>query len=260
MKSAHVRPHCARTRLGPWWPVVALSLLGAGCAAPDVPVPDRHAASGQKTLRAVHHWDVLADAVATRMADRIRDWPAGEYPIYVKSTDDTRFSQGFRKLLMNHLADRGIVVTTEATAVVQLVIEAQVVQHLQPGSGALEWVPLASGVSVARDGAHFHGAHSFRRPAGDAEDLRAGTAAPAPVRRAPAAPETPVTYPPLGKPERSEVLVTASLESAGRFLAGTADVYSLVHDDALLFLPAEPRLPSPGPAPVAIKTWRVVAP
>lgn len=272
-----------RARRGrlPLWPILGLALLGAGCAGPDVPYPESHAASGQKTLRAVHHWDVLADDIAARMVEKTRDWPAGAHPIYVTAKADTRFNQGFRKLLMNRLADRGVAVTTEPSTV-QLVFEAQVVQHLQPASGALEWTPLASGVSVARDGVHFHGANSLRPAEGgdgkdvDASKMAAGktgsegdvviasgsafgaAVAATQIRKAPVAPEVPVTYPRLGTPSRSEVLVTTALESGGRYLAGTSDVYSIVHDDALLYLPAEPRFP--GPAPASIKTWRVVSP
>ncbi|MDP3229235.1 MAG: hypothetical protein Q8N13_15160 [Acidovorax sp.] len=285
----HIRPHGALPGRWRWWPLLGLAVLGAGCAGLDVPQPGSHAPSTQKTMRAVRHWDVLAQDMATRIAEKTRDWPAGAHPIYVTSRADTRFSQGFRKLLINHLVDQGVTVAIEPTAV-QLVVDAQVVQHLEPATSVLHFVPLASGVSVARDGVHFHGAQSFYPAAnGNAakdSDIKAGAAPAAergvviasgsafgaavaaasavpvppapPIRKAPAAAETPVEYPPLGTPTRSEVLVTASLESGGRYLAGTSDVYSLTHDDALLYLPAEPRLPGP-PTP-SIKTWRVVSP
>jgi hypothetical protein len=285
----HVRSSGAFKRRWLCWPVLGLALLGAGCAGLDVPSADNHLPSGQKTLRAVHHWDVLAQDMATRIAEKTRDWPAGEHPIYVTSKADTRFNQGFRKLLITRLVEQGVTVSTESTAV-HLVFEAQVVQHLQPASSVLHWIPLASGVSVARDGVHYHGANSFSpssrlngdgarkdmdtpamaRPSfegdvvvapGSAFGAAVAAAAampPTPIRKAAAAPDTPVDYPRLGTPSRSEVLVTASLESGGRYLAGTSDVYSLTHDDALLYLPAEPRLP--GPAPASIKTWRVVSP
>lgn len=285
----HVRPHGAPPGRWLWWPLLGLAVLGAGCAGLDVPQPGSHLPSTQKTMRAVHHWDVLAQDMATRIAEKTRDWPAGAHPIYVTSKADTRFTQGFRKLLINRLVDQGVTVSTEPTAV-HLVVEAQVVQHLEPATSVLHFVPLASGVSVARDGVHFHGANSFNpatngSAAKDA-DIKSGAAPAAerdvvvapgsafgaavaavssapvsyapPIRKAPAAAETPVEYPRLGTPTRSEVLVTASLESGGRYLAGTSDVYSLTHDDALLYLPAEPRLPGP-PTP-SIKTWRVVSP
>lgn len=313
MQSDPVAPRCpgrvgvARWRAATAAPLLGLALLGAGCAGLDVPEDSRHAPSSQKTLRAVHHWDVLAQDMASRIADKTRDWPAGQHPIYVASKADTRFNHGFRKLLMARLADLGVTVSTEPTTAVHLVVEAQVVQHLQPQSSVLHWVPLASGVSVARDGVHFHGAHSFSppglsgtlgaaahangvatpaetqgpaQPAAEREVIvasgsafGAAVAAMAPaattstsayepaastIRRAPAAAETPVVYPQPGVPARSEVLVTASLESGGRYLAGTSDVYSLAHADALLYLAPEPRLP--GPPPAALKTWRVVSP
>lgn len=269
----HARSAGAPRRRWLCWPVLGWALLGAGCAVVDGPLASNHPPTGQRTLRAVHHWDVLAQDMATRIAVKTRDWPAGAHPIYVSAKDDTRFSQGFRKLLITRLVEQGVTVSTEPTAV-HLVFEAQVVQHLQPASSVLHWVPLASGVSVARDGVHFHGARSFgpvdpsRSPGSAERDVSVATgsafgasvaAATAPqIRKAPAAPEMSVEYPRLGTPSRSEVLVTASLESGGNYLAGTSDVYSLMHDDALLYLPAEPRWPMPAPA--TLKTWRVVSP
>jgi len=276
------------------------------CAGPDVPRAENHAPTGQKTMRAVHHWEVLADDIAGRIADRTRTWPAGAHPIYVAARSDTRFNQGLRTLLILRLVDRGLTVSSDPSTPVRLVVDAQVVQHLQPASSVLHWVPLASGVSVARDGAHFHGANAYSAPvasgarpealavpvlAPDASPVpvpapsafgailpplpaaavtvtgapgatAANAVAPAPVgaavRRAGPPAETPVVYPRPGVPARSEVLVIASLESGGRYLAGTSDVYSVAHDDALLYLAAEPLLPGPQPTPV--KTWRVVAP
>lgn len=246
-------------------------------------------------MRAVQHWDVLADDIASRIAEKTRDWPPGAHPIYVAARSDARFNQGLRKLLILRLVDRGITVATEPTAAVHLVVDAQVVQHIQPASSALHWMPLASGVSVARDGVHFHGANAYSA-ASVAEGRAAVSAAAAPaevapvpapsafgailpplpgmapaVAQAPATPsvpavrraggatqETPVLYPRPGVPDRSEVLVVVSLESGGRYLAGTSDVYSVAHDDALLYLAPEPLLPGPQPAP--LRNWRVVSP
>ncbi len=243
-------------------------------------------------MRAVQHWDVLADDIASRIADKTREWPPGAHPIYVAARSDARFNQGLRKLLILRLVDRGITVATEPTAAVHLVVDAQVVQHIQPGSSALHWMPLAAGVSVARDGVHFHGANAYSAaPVAEGGAAVAAAAAPAetapvpapsafgailppmPVTAAPAsvvpavaavrraggaAQDTPVLYPRPGVPDRSEVLVVVSLESGGRYLAGTSDVYSVAHDDALLYLAPEPLLPGPQPAP--LKTWRVVSP
>ena len=74
----------------------------------DVPRADSYPATGQKKARAVHHWDVLADDVAARVAGKIAAWPAGEHPIYVTVPDDSSFNQGFLKLLRVRLLDRGV--------------------------------------------------------------------------------------------------------------------------------------------------------
>ena len=250
-------------------PLLGAALLAGGCATVDVPVPEHHAVSTQKTWRAVHHWDVLAEDMAARVADKIRDWPAGEHPIYVALPGDTGFGQGFRKLLIPRLLDHGISVSMEPATAVHLVIEAQVVQHMAAGSSAFSRAPLAAGVSVARDGVHFHGAGLYAQAAaagGVDAQLADSPAADVPAAGAAAVqPRTPgqadrprVAYPRLGRPERSEVLVSASLESGGRYLTGTANVYSLAHDNATLYLSAEP-YPARVP-PSAAKTWQVVAP
>ena len=66
-------PHncSARRRAAPWlalWATAAAVLLVSGCSTLDVPRADNYSATGQKKARAVHHWDVLADDVAGRIA------------------------------------------------------------------------------------------------------------------------------------------------------------------------------------------------
>ncbi len=85
----------------------ALWALLGGCSSLDVPRADNYPATDQKKARAVHHWDVLADDVAGRIAGKISAWPASEYPIYLApSPGDTSFNNGFRKLLITRLLDR----------------------------------------------------------------------------------------------------------------------------------------------------------
>jgi hypothetical protein len=60
-----------------------------------------------------------------------------------------------------------------------------------------------------------------------------------------------------GGPTRTEVLITSTLKSRDRYLAGTADLYYIEGADAVLYQPERP----PAPAPMTpVKTWRVVAP
>ena len=229
----------------------ALAVLLGGCSSLDVPRADNYPATDQKKARAVHHWDVLADDVAGRIAGKISAWPAGEYPIYLApSPGDTSFNNGFRKLLITRLLDRGVVLSTQPTAVT-LTFETQVVQHNARVQtwGPMPWTRLALGVGVARDW------YLFRQGAGS---MLAGVAALGAVTDLT---QYAIDGSAAGGPTRTEVLITTSLESGDRYLASTADVYYVEPDDSSLYktqLPPPP--PPPPPPPTPVKTWRVVAP
>ena len=231
--------------------LIASVIAVSGCSSLDVPRADNYPASNQKKARAVHHWDVLADDVAGRIADKIREWPPGEYPIHVSTVSDASFNQGFRKLLMTRLLDRGVALSTQPAGV-QLVVDAQVVQHpaqtFNLNRASLPLTRLAIGVTVARDLVHAPpAAASVAGTLGAAALLADATSY---LTEGPAA----------GGPTRTEVLITTSLENADRYLARTADVYYIEDADAALYLPKEPAPPSqPAPA-LPVKQWRVVAP
>lgn len=232
-------------------PLLAVaSLLASGCSSLDVPRADNYPASNQKKARAVHHWDVLADDVATRITGKIRDWPAGEHPIYVSASGDTSFNNGFRKLLITRLLDRGVVLTNQPSAVT-LAFETQLVQHPTRVSNSLPmpWTRLALGVGVARDWAQ-------RAPG--AGSIVAGTIA---IGALADAAQYTTDGPAAGGPTRTEVLITTSLESGDRYLARTSDVYYIEQDDAVLYQVQQPPAPPPPPPPpTPVKTWQVVSP
>lgn len=196
----------------------------AGCSAPDVPRVDDYPVTGQKKVQALHHWDVLAEDVAARVAERIATWPQGEHPIHVVAAEHSDFNRGFVKLLQVHLLEHGVALSTVPTAV-EMQVQTQVVQH---GVGAavnrpasLPTTTLGDGIGVLRD---------WQPQYGD---------------------RTVVT----GGPKRTEVLVTTTLTNDNLYLTGTADMYYIEQADAALYVPPPP----PVPAPVA-KTWKVVTP
>ena len=224
--------------------VLGLLVLSAGCSTLDVPRADNYPASGQKKVRAVHHWDVLADDVATRIAFKITEWPPGEHPIYLALPPQGAFNQGFRKLLIARLLEHGVVLSTEPVAV-QLHLDSQIVQHEAAVHNRVDlpYTRLAAGVAVARDIA----VHAQSAASGIGAGLVLGLALDA------AQQHTQGTA--AGGPTRTEVLVTTSLESGGRYLASTADMYYIDRADAMLYLSA----PAPIP-PTPLTTWQVVKP
>lgn len=225
--------------------LLAATLLVGGCGTLDVPRADNYPATDQKKARAVHHWDVLADDVATRVAEKIAAWPAGEHPIYVSAADGSTFNQGFRKLLIVRLLDRGVVLST-TPSMVELAVEAQLVQHqaLVSNSLRLPWTRLGAGIAVARD---WH-LYAQGTASGVASALGLGLAMDMTTLGADGVA--------AGGPTRTEVLITTALKSGDRYLAGSADVYYIEREDAVLYQP--PPLTPPPPTP--IKQWKVVAP
>ena len=230
--------------------LLAAALLAGGCANLDVPRADSYPATGQKKARAVHHWDVLADDVAARVAGKIAAWPAGEHPVYVTVPDDSSFNQGFLKLLRVRLLDRGVAVSAVPTGV-ELEVQTQVVQHLSATPVRLPvplpFTMLATGVGVWRDW-QTHYSDRYLLP-GVATALGVGTGLALDMmqrhNQGAAA----------GGPTRTEVLITTTLKTPDRLLTGTADMYYIEREDAVLYQPPAPVAP---PAPV--KTWRVVTP
>lgn len=225
---------------------LALIMMSA-CTTLDVPRADAYPATGQKKARAVHHWDVLADDVAQRVADKIKDWPAGEHPIYIAKAPDSSFNEGFRKLLITRLLDRGVVLSTESTPVV-LQFDTQLVRHQAPVSNALQlpWTRLVGGVAVARD---------WHRYAQSNASMVGGTLA---VGMLLDVGQLMTQGTASGGPTRTEVLITTSLEGGSRYLARTADMYYIEWEDSLLYEVKAP--PPPPPPPTPVKNWKVVAP
>lgn len=231
---------------------LAAAALLAGCGTLDVPRADNYPATGQKKARAVHHWDVLAGDVAGRVAEKIASWPAGEYPIHVRVADNSSFNQGFLKLLKVHLLNRGVAVSAVPTAV-ELEVQTQLVQHeSEPPRGfpvPMAGTVLGTGVGVWRDWAVHYPGRTLLPGVATALGLGAGVALDmAHLYTQGAA---------AGGPTRTEVLITSTLKSQDRYLAGTADLYYIERADAVLY---QPELPLVAPAPTPVKTWRVVAP
>jgi len=214
---------------------VAAALLG-GCAqvrtddaAADVPQVVPHAPLLQQSTRALQHWNVLAGDVAAHVAARLRDWPAGEYPMQIVAEPGASgFERGLRELLATQLVERGVAVSTEPQEL-RLRVLTQLVQH---HAGA----PL-QGVAAQQ---LEHGVRVWR---GVAQSWEAAGE---------------------GLPMRTEVLVITSLERAGQVLVRTSDMYSVPQADAPLYQNRTPATAAaagtaPGAAQQgALRQWKVV--
>lgn len=222
----------------------AACLLGA-CTSLDVPRAENYPASSQKKARAIHHWDVLADDVAARVANRMAlvGRPGAAVQLVAATGTGSAFQQGFRELLMTRLLDRGVAVATGQGAL-RLEVGTQVVRHaaFAPTSNPAPWTTLAASVAVLRDMAmHHHSAFSgifagvgVAAALDTANHMRHGSAA--------------------GGPTGIEVLVSTALHDDRLYLARTTDIYYIDSADTALFEPPAP------PAARPMHHWKVVGP
>lgn len=218
-------------KLCPMLSLVLGALLSTACATQtlDVPRADNYSVSSQKKARAVHHWDVLAEDVAARVAGKLQSKSLSQ-AIYVVPVADSPFHQGFRKLLINQLLARGVEVATQPGAgSIDLKVDALLVRHNSSAGNSvqLKATSLAAGIAVLRDLSFQHTATAYTliglaAGAGfDAANLSLnGTAS--------------------GGPTRTEVLITTTVESGQRYVASTSDVYYIEREDAGLYKPQEP--------------------
>ncbi|MDD0841086.1 hypothetical protein PSQ40_21085 [Curvibacter sp. HBC61] len=230
-----------------WIPLLLGGALLGGCSTLDVPRADNYPVSSQKKARSVHHWDVLADDVAKRVADKIRSYPMALPPVYLVQAPSGSFNQSFRELLLTRLVNHGAIVSRQPGPLV-LRFETQLIEHGSEvgNSNPLPLVTLSAGVSVTRD--LYNYAHSTTSYVGSA----LGLAALADLGRLAA------DGPAAGGPTRSEVLITTSLEREDTFLARTADVYYIERDDTRLYLPVPDLPPVTPPAAPPTRNWKVV--
>lgn len=91
---------------------VLVSLGVTACARQPVPTATSYAASNQQKMQATHHWDVLAENMATGISSKLSAIP-GNRPVYIAPTNqNTDFGRALHNLLTSHLVQKGVAVTT----------------------------------------------------------------------------------------------------------------------------------------------------
>lgn len=220
------------------------------CKTLDVPLAMGYPASGQQKARAVHHWDLLANDVADRIASQVAVGALEKNTFHLASSTGSTFNRAFGALLLTRLVERGLVMAS-STALENvngsfIRFDVQVVVHESGARNApaLPLTSLAAGVAVLRDSWLHIPSTASGAMAGVATGLLgdlssqmlSGTAS--------------------GGPTRTELLISTSLETGQRFVTRTSDIYYIEPEDIKLFTLPPPPPPPPSPAPS--KNWKVV--
>lgn len=124
------------------WSVAILlfSLLSlAGCIGPTSQVPQvsTYKYSDQQKMQAAHHWDVLADDVATRFTKHLSSTPVFGRALSVSSPPEgfatSPFLHAFEDLLITQMVNHGLDVRRDGKNCLDLQFTVQVVSHNDRG-------------------------------------------------------------------------------------------------------------------------------
>lgn len=218
--------------------LLALAML-TGCAS-QVPVAENYPLTVQRKARAAHHWDVMADDVVNQVlaAQTGRPDLAGRRLFVGEPPHLTPFARAFRNFLITRMVNRGLEVATDPRGAVELTFETQVVKHQserfahRPGTLTL----LAAGLMVAHD--ISLGAFTDSKVLGTLALTQAGEIGLGHLS---------------GGPTKTELLLTTSIASEGRFAMRRSDVYYFEEEDVVHYLPVAPAVVAPSP----VRTWKV---
>lgn len=194
--------------------LVLLAGLNAGCYS-QIPVAQNHPLTFQKKMQAAHHWDVLADDVATRVETAIKARPdLQKMPIHVALPNQSAFAMAFHELLISQLVFRGLQVSVNQEDSLVLNYGVQRVKHHQrfqrPPPGLL--TAVGAGVwaiyELSKLPATFHFAAGAA--AGFLADIAVGTWA---------------------TESDNEVIITTSMEYNNRYVMHTSALYYINDPD-----------------------------
>lgn len=229
--------------------LIALTLAGAGvgCSNLNIPQAENYPASTQQKAKAVHHWNVLADDVANRIATRATG--ASVEAFHLSPSSPSTFNKAFYDLLLTRLVDKGVPMSNAAqlgdTAAAQIRFDVQVVQHRSMAFNMppLPMTTLAVGLAVLRN----IWLNPPTEAAGAAMGIASGAFADFTGNH--------MMGKATGGPTRTELLVSTSVEHEHRIVARTSDIYYIEAEDAVLFTPPPPP-PAPPTAPT--RNWKVI--
>lgn len=203
---------------------VAASLVG--CATSPIPVAENFELTVQKKVRSAGHWELLSRDVIAQTALFLDQSGVGSSTdmFVAEPPNASHFDKAFRQFLITELVQGGKSVRMNADAPVEVSYETLVIRH---NSDRPHFVPGIYTMLTAG----LYAAYGLRNEHLDAK-LVGGLALAA------AADYAASTY--TGGPTHTELILTTTISSGGRYLARKTDVYYIEEDDAYLFARATP--------------------
>jgi hypothetical protein len=110
---------------------IALASL-AGCAPSNylqAPLATTYEHSTQQKMQAAHHWDVLAEDVASRLSTHFTTASVANRAISVVPSENSPFEEGFEDLLITQMVNNGLDIRANGSGNLKLSFDTQVVNH-----------------------------------------------------------------------------------------------------------------------------------
>lgn len=210
------------------WTGVAIVLAGlTACASSPIPVAQNFELTSQYKVRSAGHWDLLARDVATQTLETLqRSGEGAGRPLYVTLPERaSTFDRTFRDLLITKLVRSGRTVTTEPGQSLEVSYQAQVVRHnsQRPHHIPGQMTMITAGLYA------IYGLHHEHR------DVKAAGGLGLAMLADYLASEN------SGGPTHTEMILTTTVASGGRYLARKTDVYYVEEPDIGLFARAPGR-------------------
>ncbi|MDP2433836.1 MAG: hypothetical protein Q8O33_17695 [Pseudomonadota bacterium] len=204
-------------------------LAGGGCSSQSqVPLAASFPHTYQKTVKAAHHWQTIADDTASQAAGKLQQQSITSALRVAPSASNSAFNQAFREFLTTGLVNKGVPVTTEDYAPAEITVDIQVVRQassryaVAPGTFTM----LTAGVWVLHNAAtqwsNLSVAGGLLGAAITTDILNAKDA-------------NPIGH----SPTHTELIVTTSVTNKGQYVMRRSDVYYIEDVDGSLYRQAK---------------------
>jgi hypothetical protein len=203
-----------------------LSFLTACSSVDGVPNPVSFTSNPQYKLKSVTHWKLIAQDVASQVAEQITVEDKVRTPIFLKlPVEPTTFERNFMPMLRAALMKEGFIVSSQSQGAAELQIQVDKVAHAPVyRSGTL--VLLGAGLLAMRDAA-IHNAYQLTPGGGMAVAVLADQSM-----------QTKYAAPP-----DLELTLNVSVTQAGQYIFAQTQVYYLASEDRMVY----ENLPQPVP-------------
>lgn len=212
--------------LGPsffkWLALSCAAFMLAGCAMSPLPQAENFQLTTQKKVRSAGHWGLLSrDVVEQTLVSLTKAGATPETALFVAlPANASPFDSAFREFLITELVQRGRRVQASDAGAMILDYQARVIKHNSPRPNFVPggFTMLTAGVFVLRELAL---ADSVTKGAIGSLGL-AGVVDMAASSNA-------------GGPTSTELILSTTVTSAGRYLSRKTDVYYIEESDSSLF-------------------------